>query len=124
MELQPSVGAANKYYGRYDMGRLLHGEFELKILELRRPVKGISENPCDYTARYNAKVISSSDASMHTGDIVSFRMVHYDHATDFIGRINVFDGDINDIQDNPRENIDIARTTRDHDTYINPFGVV
>ena len=112
------------FLGGMIMGRLLHGEFKLKIQELRRPVKGISENPCNFTARYNAKVIFSSDESIHTGDIVSLRMVHYDHPSDYIGRTNVFDGDINDIQDNPKENIDVSRSNRDHETYINPFGPV
>jgi hypothetical protein len=105
------------------MGRLLHGKFELEIIDLRPPLNPADKNPEDFTARYNARVIKSAEKDMHPDDIVSLRMVHYDHARNYFGRISdMFDGDVNDIQDDPDSKIDISRSYHITETYTNPFG--
>ena len=103
------------------MGRLLEGKFELDIIGLRTANNSVSDNPDDFTARYIARVIKTDAKGVNLGDIVSVRMWHYDNALAYKGR-NIFDGNVNDIQDAPELDIDTSRGTRDPKTYINPFG--
>ena len=109
------------------MGRLLTGEFELEILGLRIPLNPVNENPNDTTARYRAKVIKTDAKGVSPGDIVSVRMVHHGHADDYIGMTGIFNGDVNDIQDDINSEIDTSyslRNARVSTTYINPFGAL
>jgi len=78
------------------MGKLLHGKFELKINSLRNG--GYGE-----TDRYNAVIVS-------TGEDVSVKFLN--HGKDpaiFVGKTAIFDGDDNDIQTDPKEQINLSR---------------
>ena len=91
------------------MGNLLYGEFELKITSVR--------NTREHTDRYNAIIVP-------TGQEVSVKFAN--HGTDpdiYVGKTALFNGDTNDIQDNPRMNINPERDGRDPKTFINPFRV-
>jgi hypothetical protein len=103
------------------MGKLLSGKFELDIIGLRTPNNPQSENPDEYTARYLARVVKTEAEGVKPGDIVSVKMWHYGNAEAYKGR-NIFDGDVNDIQDDPSQDIDTSRGTRQPETFINPFG--
>ena len=81
------------------MGNLLHREFELKIKSVR--------NTREHTDRYNAIIVP-------TGQEVSVKFAN--HGTNpniYVGKTAFFDGDTNDIQDNPRMNINPERDGRD-----------
>ena len=89
------------------MGNLLHGRFELKIKSVRNKGK--------HTDRYNAIIVA-------TGQEVSVKFAN--NGTDpirYVGKTAFFDGDTNDIQDNPRMKINSERDSRDPETFINPF---
>jgi hypothetical protein len=89
------------------MGNLLHGKFELRITSIRNRGK--------HTDRYKAVIIS-------TGQEVSVKFVNHD--TDpyvFVGKTAFFDGNANDIQDNPHMYINPERDGRDPNTFVNPF---
>jgi hypothetical protein len=103
------------------MGELLHEELELKITEIRHPNNPMLANPDDNTARYKARVIRAENGEVRPGEIVSLRMLHHGKANDYIGMTGIFDGDVNDVQDRPDEDIDKSRGARLPDSYTNPF---
>jgi hypothetical protein len=103
------------------MGRLLHGRFVLEIIELRPPLNHQLDNPDEHTARYEARVIETVEKDINLGDIVSVKMLHHGNHHAYFGRIGIFDGDANDIQDNPAAAINMGRSGRDPMTFINPF---
>jgi hypothetical protein len=86
------------------MGELLHGQFKLRIESVR--------NRRDITDRYNAVIIS-------VGERVSVKFKnHGKDPQSFVGKIGIFDGDRNDIQLEPTENIDESRAWQ---SFENPF---
>ena len=94
-------------FGGLNMGNLLHGTFELEIKSVRNTRK--------HTDRYNAIIVP-------TGQEVSVKFAN--HGTDpniYVGKTAFFDGDTNDIQDNPRMYINSERDGRDPQTFLNPF---
>jgi len=86
------------------MGDLLYGDFKLKITSLRNPGRD--------TDRYNATVVSS-------GQRVSVKFQNNGQKPEtFIGRTAIFNGNDNDIQSDPEQNIDLRRANRN---FNNPF---
>ena len=95
------------------MGNFVVGKFELEILQVK--------NTGDSTDRYYARVINAPESSnVKQGDRVTVKFSNHNKDPNiFVGQTGIFDGDDNDIQDNPYENIALNRPGRS--IFKNPF---